>query len=206
MKDQPLRPVFPAALLAAGVGRRVGGPKAFLDVGGETILARVTRGCLAGGFRPLVAVLPPQLVEEARERYPEIGGILVNPDPDSGPLRSLNLALDALPETSAGVLMVLVDFVLVRPSTYRALAEAVGRDSARLWRPIHQGRHGHPVWFPADLFDSLRQAAVTEGARAVVYANQARWGAVEVDDPWIHRDLDTAEDLAHFREAAKTED
>ncbi len=192
--------VRPAIILAAGEGRRIGGPKVLIDLNGETVLQRVTRICREGGFNPLTAVGPTALREQIRARVQGLDSVLDNPAPETGPLRSLQIGLDTLPADAPGTLMVLVDFCLVGVATHRALGEAAASNPSRLWRPVFQGRHGHPVWFPASLFQDLREAPLSEGARTVVYAHRDLWGAVDVDDPWIHRDLDSPEDLEAFRE------
>jgi nicotine blue oxidoreductase len=187
--------IRPAVILAAGEGRRLGGPKALVEIAGETMLARVTRGCAASGFAPLIAVVPMGLAGIVRERHGEIDVVLVNPDPASGPLASLHIAMASLPPDAAGLLLAKVDFAMVRPATYEALSRAVASDPTRLWRPVQGSRHGHPVWFPASLFEALRNAPLSEGARAVVYANEHLWADVPVEDPGVFRDIDTPEDL-----------
>lgn len=190
---------WPAVLLAAGEGRRLGQPKALIDLSGETPLGLVAAACHEAGFSPLVAVVPPALRDDVVRSIPHLRYTLVNPRPESGPLRSLHIAMEVLPEGAQGFLLAKVDFSLVQRETYRGLASAAREDPQRLWRPVFRERHGHPVWFPAALFQALREAPLSEGARAVVYAHQELWGTVVVDDPWIHRDLDTPEDLETFR-------
>ena len=194
---------FPAVLLAAGEGKRIGGPKALLDLEGEPMLSLVARRCRGAGFTPLIAAVHPSLLERVRREISGLDTVVENPDPSTGPLASLHIAMRSLPANAQGILMVKVDFALVQPDTYAALAEAVRRDPGRLWRPVHGGRHGHPVWFPQDLLSALERAPLDRGARAVVYANQGRWGDVEVDDPWILRDIDHPQDLADAREAIR---
>jgi molybdenum cofactor cytidylyltransferase len=190
---------WPAVLLAAGEGRRLGQPKALVDLGGETPLGLVSAACREAGFHPLVAVVPPALRDEVVRLIPRLNRVLVNPAPESGPLRSLHIAMEVLPEEAEGFLLVKVDFSLVQTETYRRLASAAREEPGKLWRPVHRDRHGHPVWFPAALFQALRDAPLSEGARTVVYAHREIWGTAVVDDPWIHRDLDTPEDLETFR-------
>lgn len=196
-------PSFPAVILAAGEGRRVGQPKALIDLSGQPLIRWVARECDEAGFRPLVGVVPPALQEEVSIRCPELSGVLVNPQPETGPLGSLHIAMESLPDDAQGLLFVLADFALVQSTTYQAIAKAVFEDPTRLWRPVREGRHGHPVWFPRSVFSALRDAPMEKGAREVVYARQDLWGAVETDDLWIHRDLDTPEDLDVFRSESK---
>jgi molybdenum cofactor cytidylyltransferase len=58
----------------------------------------------------------------------------------------------------------------------------------------YQGRRGHPVGFAAELFSELVQLTGDEGARRVA-ARYPSFG-VEVDDPGVLIDVDTADDLA----------
>ncbi len=190
--------ICPAIILAAGEGRRLGEAKVLLELGGQPLLGWVTAGCRAGGFAPLVAVVPTAHREEIRSQFSDLD-VLDNPAPETGPLGSLHLALEPLPTSAAGLLLQMVDFPGVNPATYRALGRAIRSDPSRLWRPVHEGRDGHPVWFPASLFPALREAPPDKGARAVVHAHEGLWSAVAVDDPWIHRDLNVPEDLAPFR-------
>lgn len=188
----------PAIILAAGEGRRVGGPKALMDLGGKTMLARAEEGCRAGGFEPVVAVIPPALRDAAALSSPALA-LAINPSPESGPLASLHIGMQLLPPDAAGLLLVMVDFALVSDATYASLGAAVRSDPTCLWRPLQGERHGHPVWFPQSLFQALRDAPLDRGARAVVYAHEGLWSGVPVDDPWIFRDVDTPTDLQNAR-------
>ena len=49
--------MIPAVILAAGAGRRMGGPKALLVVEGETLLQRTIRTALAAGCQTVIAVV-----------------------------------------------------------------------------------------------------------------------------------------------------
>ena len=190
---------LPAVLLAAGEGRRLGGPKALIDMEGMPMLGLVAGRCRDAGFGPLVAVVPTALRDRVHREITGLDAVRENPDPATGPLRSLQIGMESLPEGSSGLLLVKVDFALVAPETYASLAKAIAREPSTLWRPVWNGRHGHPVWFPGDLFGALQTAPIDEGARAVVYAHSDRWGDVAVSDPWIHQDIDHPTDLEAAR-------
>ena len=61
----------------------------------------------------------------------------------------------------------------------------------------HRGRRGHPVGFAAELYSELVKLQGDEGARRII----ARYPAVglEVADPAVLLDIDTAADLAALR-------
>ena len=64
-----------AILVAAGRGERMGAerPKAFLDLGGETLLVRVARSfARAGSIDGIVAVVPAPELELAREQLESV--------------------------------------------------------------------------------------------------------------------------------------
>jgi molybdenum cofactor cytidylyltransferase len=61
--------------------------------------------------------------------------------------------------------------------------------------PFHDGRRGHPVGFGAACFDALATLDGDAGARDVVAAHGDALVRLEVDDPGVLRDVDTAADL-----------
>lgn len=97
-----------------------------------------------------------------------------------------------------GWLLLPGDMPLVRPASILAVGRAL-RDS-----PVacaqYKGRRGHPVGFAAELFSELLALDGDEGARRLL----ARYPAsgVEVDDPGVLIDVDTAADLAQARAAS----
>ncbi|MGH9392498.1 MAG: nucleotidyltransferase family protein, partial [Vicinamibacteria bacterium] len=66
--------------------------------------------------------------------------------------------------------------------------------------PVCQGRRGHPVLFSRAVFDEIRRAPESVGARQVVWDHQGDLLEVEVPDPGIGRDVDTPGDYRSFRE------
>ncbi len=100
--------------------------------------------------------------------------------------------------TASGWLVLPGDMPLVRPETLQAVAARLAEHPVAYAQ--HKGRRGHPVGFAAELFTELVTLAGDEGARRLV----ARYpsSAVEVDDPGVLLDIDTADDLEQLRRAA----
>jgi CTP:molybdopterin cytidylyltransferase MocA len=194
-------------ILAGGSSRRMGRPKAALELDGEPFVARIARLMADSGVAPRVVVAG----EHARDTWaalPASGDVvpLSNPAPDRGQLSSLAIALRWLLERApecAGALVALVDHPAVAAGTYRALhaAFAGAAPPAAIFLPTHRGRRGHPVVFARALWSELLGLPDSAGARAAVRADPARVVEVPVDDPGILRDVDTPADLADLRAA-----
>ena len=70
--DQPID--HPAGLLlAAGAGRRMGGPKALVELDGEPLVRRALRVLADGGCAPLVVVLGAAAADVAEVLPPSVG-------------------------------------------------------------------------------------------------------------------------------------
>jgi molybdenum cofactor cytidylyltransferase len=192
--------VLAAIILAAGDSTRMGRPKALLpDLEGRPFVARLVRTFHAAGIPHIIVVtgsLHTQIADAlASDDLPATPQLVNNPQPALGQVSSLWMGLDtAIQAGVEGVLMTLVDIPLVRPSTVRQVVDTWTRERAPIVRPAVGARHGHPVLFDQSLFDALRHAPITEGARAVVHANADRIVDVPVDDEGCLLDVDTPAD------------
>jgi molybdenum cofactor cytidylyltransferase len=97
------------------------------------------------------------------------------------------------------ILVALVDHPAVGAGTYRALVEATAQP-ASLWAPSWGGRRGHPLIFDRCCYPDLLAAPEEEGMRWVVARHRDRRVEVPVDDPEIHRDVDTPEEYERLLE------
>ena len=133
-------------IVAAGEGRRLGlGPKALVELDGETLLARCLDQVREAGFGRVVAVLPPGL-------DCPISGLhsVSNTQPESASLGSVVAGLRAVEAAGAITDLVVwpVDHPWVRASQLLALrsaAEGAGHEVSRIV-PVWNGRRGHPIW------------------------------------------------------------
>ena len=182
-------------ILAAGRSTRMGRSKALLSASlTETFVARLLTTLRAAGIPAIVVGRPDD--EPLRAELDRRGATCVlNPDADAGgQLSSLLTGLAAVDRADLrGLMMVPVDAPLVTSATIAALLAAVDTTGGPIVRPRHQGRHGHPVIFSRTLFDDLRRANPTEGAKAVLRAHADGIVNVDVDDPGVLADLDTPE-------------
>lgn len=182
-------------LLAAGEGRRLGGPKALLDWGGCPLVAHQVR-LLAGRTDPVVVVVGASAAA-ARAAVPPVPGVLVveNRDWATGRAGSLCAGAGALPAGTPAVLVVNVDQPLIAGVVDDLLAAAAvllpPAGDAAFVQPAWAGRRGHPVMVAGNLLPEL--AAVgdqTLGLRAVLNRYWRRGIAWAVTTPAVLADLD----------------
>lgn len=179
-------------LLAAGAGRRYGGPKAFAvppGTGGEPMVVRAVRTLRDGGCAPIVVVLGAQAHREDELRLRDRFGvrIVVNPDWATGMGSSLRSGLAALPGSATAAVVLLVDTPGITPDAVRRVGADAAADSLRA--ATYGGRRGHPVllgrshWAPVAL-----GATGDTGARH--YLDRYGAQAVPCDDIADGTDLD----------------
>jgi molybdenum cofactor cytidylyltransferase len=191
--------VIPAVVLAAGKSSRMGRSKPLLPTGGgETFLTRIIHTFLEAGVDDIVVVVghDAESVAAAWAEGDTAVRFVLNPDYESGQLSSLlaGIAIVDRPGVQA-CLVTLVDVPLVAASTVRAVVERYCQTHAPVVRPVHRGRHGHPVLLDRALFPLLRGADPAAGAKPVIRANVSPAGDVEVDDEGAFLDIDTPEEF-----------
>lgn len=117
--------------------------------------------------------------------------LVVCPDAELGMGASLVCALEQN-QHAAGWIIGLGDMPGVQTTTIAALADKL-RNGADIVAPFYKGERGNPVGFGAKHIAELLHLGGDQGARALLKIHPVT--RVEVDDPGIHYDIDTAADL-----------
>jgi CTP:molybdopterin cytidylyltransferase MocA len=183
-------------LLAAGAGRRFGGPKALVEVGGRPLAARGVDVLREGGCEPVLVVLGAQ-ADRVRPLVPH-ADVVVAHGWEEGMGASLRAGLAALEETPATACVVaLVDQPRVTAAAVARLA-ATAADAAVA---TYAGRPRNPVLLGRAVWAEVCTLAVGDtGARAWLRANPSRVVAVPCDDVADPADVDTPADLSRLLE------
>ena len=185
-----------AIVLAAGRGRRAGGPKALLEIGGETFLERAARRLRRPGVSGVFVVLGHD-AGRVRAAVPPDASIVVNAAYDAGMLGSILAGLRAAEEAGAeAVLVHPVDHPLVEEATIDRVVAAL-QGGATIAVPSHGGRRGHPGGFARASWPALRAASPAVGAREVLAAHPD-WVAHVEGGPGCVAGIDTPEDYARL--------
>lgn len=180
-----------AVILAAGESRRMGSPKALVDVGGEPALARLARACAEAGVASAPIVVLGAHAAQVRAALPDLRARWVeNPRPEAGRTGSLQRGLQAA--RAQTVLVLPVDHPLVEAATLRALLAAPGA-----WVvPTRGGRGGHPLKLSGVALAAVETAPPEVALRDLPAMAGLDVVRVPVEDEGIHLNLDTPDDLA----------
>ncbi len=188
-------------LLAAGAGRRFGGPKALALLDGEPLVVRGARVLLDAGCAPVVVVVGAQgaAVTRLLQGDPTLGGrceAVENPDWETGLGSSLRVGLAALKDRCGAAAITLVDQPLLSPAAVRRVAELWHRGAAAAVA-TYGGEHGHPVVLDAVLWRAAAaRAEGHRGARALLAAQPELIVRVPCDGLGSPRDVDSPQDLS----------
>jgi nicotine blue oxidoreductase len=180
-------------LLAAGEGRRLGMPKALVEIGGVRLVDRGVRMLHEAGCTPIVVVTGAAPTDVA-------GAVVVhNPDWRTGMASSLRAGLSALPPDCPAVVIALVDQPRVTAAAVRRLRAAYD-SGARVAVATYGGRPRNPVLIAHEhITEAAADASGDVGARAFLRAHPELVVPVPCDDVAGADDIDTPEDLERLR-------
>lgn len=180
-------------LLAAGAGRRFGGPKSLATLPDGTSFLRAAVAALrGGGCDPVVVVLGAQ-ADRARALASDVE-VVVNADWESGMGSSLRAGLAALPASAPAAVVLLVDTPGIGVAAVARLVAQADR-SAVLVGTYH-GRRGHPVLLGREHWAAVGRLAVGDaGAREFLREHPELVREVPCGDVGSPEDIDTPADL-----------
>lgn len=180
-------------LLAAGESRRFGSRKLLHPLTDGVCLGARSARTLGAAVDKTVAVVAPE--DRALQTVLTGAGaqLCVCPQSRHGMGASLACGIRAAP-AAEGWIVALADMPFVRPGTLAALVQAL-REGAAIAAPVCSGRRGNPVGFRRDYYAELSALDGDVGAKGILQRDSARVVLVAVDDPGIHRDIDTLDDL-----------
>lgn len=186
-------------MLAAGEGRRFGGPKMLAELDGRPLLEHVVAAMAAAPLDRVVCVLGAG-AEEVR-RGVDLGGaeVVVCEDWAEGQAASLRTGVEALADAEA-IVIALGDQPRLSPTAVERVLAA--RDEGALAvRATYGGVPSHPTVVERPLFGRLLELRGDAGARDLLAGVQTR--EVPCDGLGSAYDVDTQADLAALRDATR---
>jgi len=190
-----MRRMIGALVLAAGAGRRYGGPKQLAELDGRPLLEHALEAAAAASVDRRLVVLGAGAAD-ILARVPLHGAEpVLCPDWEHGQAASLRAGLRALEGVDA-IVVVLGDQPLLSPGAItRVLAER--GPGAEAVRATYAGEAGHPVVLERSLFPRLLALRGDAGARDVLREVVVR--EVPCDGLGRPDDVDTPQQLEVLR-------
>jgi CTP:molybdopterin cytidylyltransferase MocA len=190
-----------AVVLAAGPGRRFGGPKALVELDGELLVERAARIAAAGGCRPVIVVLGSH-AEEVRARADlDATTTVIASRWSDGMGASLRTGIAAADELGLpAIVVMLVDQPRIGPEGLRRLVSAwrAGADAAVA---TYGGQPRNPVVLDRSIWAEVSEAARGDvGARGWLRDHPDRVVRVDCDDTGDPVDIDTQQDLSAMKD------
>ncbi len=182
-----------AIILAAGYSSRMGGMKAMLSLGRETVLERVVNLFVHSGIEnvkivtghrrealcPLLKKMPVQ------EIY--------NPSYPQGMFSSVQAGVASLEPEVEGFFIMPVDIPLVKVTTIQELVSYYEETRTEILYPCYHGRRGHPPLLSAKLRSHILHWEGPEGLRGLLHEQETKSINITVSDAGILLDIDTPE-------------
>ncbi len=178
-------------LLAAGAGRRMGGPKALVELDGEPLVRRAVRLLRDGGCDDVLVVVGAQ-ADAVAALLPDVDVVRCEgwAEGMGASLRAGLEALEAGPHDACVV--ALVDQPRLGAQSVARLLATGGTAAVA----TYGGRPRNPVLLARAVWPDVRRAAVgDEGARGWLRAHPEQVTAVPCDDTGSPDDVDTPEAL-----------
>jgi CTP:molybdopterin cytidylyltransferase MocA len=190
-------------LLAAGAGRRLGRPKALVEVDGEPLVRRGVRLLAEGGCTPVVAVVGAS----AEQVRPLCDGaeVVEAADWDTGMGASLRAGLAALSQRPGvgAVVVALVDQPLVTSAAVGRLRSAHDAGAVAAVA-TYSGRPRNPVLLARSTWPGVAAAATgDEGARGWLRGHPDLVVHVDCTGVGAPDDIDTPADLQALTEGVR---
>ena len=177
----------------------MGAFKPLLPFGNKTVIECCIDYLQKAGVETIVVVVGHR-ADEVREALSKHSLIFAfNPDPTSEMGASIVAGVRGLPQTCRAVLIALVDHPAVPPTVVSTLLET-WENGARLVIPTWKGRGGHPVLVDLSFMSELLTLNVKGGLRALFDTHRNEVTRIDVDSPFIARDMDTWDDYRILHE------
>ena len=173
-----------AILLTAGASKRLGEPKALADIHGKSLIQIIIRKLKEKKMR-IIIVTRVELFSEMEKLGEKV---VINTHPESGRTGSIQCGIKEL--ESERCLIVPVD----RPGFSNATIEKlINLENTSC--PSKNGKGGHPVLLSKEDCEKILSSDPSTPLRDIINPMK-----VEVDDEFLHLNIDSPEDLEKLRE------
>jgi len=191
-----------AIVLAAGASRRLGTAKQLLrDAQGDSLLVRIVHHAIEAGCDPVVVVLGAQ-AEEVREVLAGEAVVCVdNAHWADGMSSSIRYGIDHIASSTCSAMLLLACDQPAVSAEHLRLLLAEHRTRGERVVSVYEGVRGIPAVWPRMDWTALRALHGDRGARSLLRGDEP---AIALANGAL--DLDTPEDVSHWRAVGSEHD
>jgi len=191
-----------AIILAAGLSSRMEAFKPLRHLGEKKIVEHVVRLFQDSGIGEILTVVG----HRAQELIPVVEASssqsVVNENYRDGMFSSVQAGVEKLSQSCDAFFLLPVDIPLVQATTIDQLSKAFQQSpSALVCYPHYDQRRGHPPLINCQLAANILTYKGQGGLRGLLKKYEEQAVIVPVNDPFIHMDVDTPEDLSNLNKA-----
>jgi molybdenum cofactor cytidylyltransferase len=161
-------------VLAAGASTRFGAPKQLAPLDGQPILRAVVDRAIKASSRRVVVVLGAHASDIAPVLRSSPASVVLNQDWKEGLASSIRVGMAQLPESCAGVMLLLGDQPAISVADLTRLSETWGRHPDHIVAAQYACTMGAPAIFPRMMFAALRQLHGDHGAKELLWTRPER--------------------------------
>lgn len=193
-----------AIILAAGDSSRMGRTKALLEYKGATFLGTALAGVKAAGVGETIVILGANRAEVLAAWQPKEEKFAFNGTPELGQIASVRAGLKVVNPEAEAAMICLVDQPLIKPETYKLIADfwRCNKNSLVIPRCRREAgsafKRGHPIIIPREYFQLCFDGPAGKGLHWVTHHPSVKVADLTVEDGGIIRDFDTPEEYENL--------
>lgn len=188
--------MFTCILLCGGASRRFGSPKALATLDGETVIQRLQKLLLRTQVSEIITVLgahasriKPHLLKHKTIK------VVHNKDYKFGQTSSFKAGLRCASQTTRGILLLPVDYPLIREDTINTLIDFYKENSPLILIPTYEGQKGHPPLFSNRLRGDFLALDNTSGLNSLAHVYETQTKLLPVSDRGVVQTFNTREEF-----------
>ena len=187
-------------LLSAGLSSRFGSPKALAKINQKTIVEHIQTTLIEASVGEIVVVLgaqadqiKPFILKHKRIKF------VYNKDYNFGQTSSFKIGLENISKKSLGVMLLPVDYPLVKVETIQRLSDFFLNEMPTILLPVFNNKKGHPPIFHSKLTKEFLALDNSLGINTIIHEHPETI-LLPVQDSGVTKTFNTPEEFEKVKE------
>ena len=187
-------------VLAAGLSRRFGSPKALAQIDGRTVIERLVSLLADSPLAEVIIVLGAnkEQIEPFLLNHKKVK-VVYNKHYNLGQTSSFQAGLKHISSQALGVMLFPVDYPAVSAQTIKRLIDEFNRIKPILLVPTYEGINGHPPVYSSQLLKNFLELDPSLGINTVNHSCAKETVYLSVNDPGVVKSFNTPEELKELK-------